>query len=401
MDDEIAHTEDTLTHWSRGQSYTPSSSYTGTGTYSGAYTGSTSYITLPTARNHTPQPADSRIRLSRITERTEESRPTSGAFSASVSRPANPTPDALRKSTLLPPTSSSSGHSRSATDPGTDKTLPPPGRATELIAVFESQGSGHSRFPSAPGRSASPFAPTGSFTATGYGYGSTNYGYGSGSRPSSPSKSSGSSGSYTGTDTRPPYSSMLSPPVRTSTSDFTRTASHFTSTSYTQTPTLTDTFTRTYTDTQTGTDAITGTNTGTIPSASYTDTGSTFTPPLRRPQHSPRSPLASVKNLVSAWRERDSQPRTTEGGPSGSNTTTSPPLDSEGLIGIGRRFRRAGARLRESGGLRPLPDPVTPRRNDNGNDAGGSIRSRRSGVLPSGFDLGEFSPYIQSNAAVC
>lgn len=412
IDDEITHTENTLSQWSHGQSYTPSSSYTGTGTYSGTYTGSTSYVTLPTARNRTPQPADPRIRLSRITEHTEESRPTSGAFSASAARPANPTPDALRRSTLLPAGTPSSGHTRSSTDPSGDRTLPPPGRTTELIAVFESQGGSHSRFASAPGRSSSPFPPSATHTTTGYGYGSTSYGYGSGSRPSSPSKSSGSSGSYTATETRPTYSSMLSPPTRTGTSDYTRTGSYTTPSTYTQTPsTYTDTFTRTYTDTQTGTNTVTGANTGALTSASYTDTGSTFTPTstatLRRPQHSPRSPLASVKNLVTAWRERDSQPRPADDKPSGS-TTTSPPIDTEGLIGIGRRFRRAGARLRESGGLRPPSDPVTPRRESNGSGNGGgngngdgaSIRSGRSGVLPPGFDLRQFSPYTQSNEAV-
>lgn len=404
IDDEITNTENTLSQWSRGQSYTPSSSYTGsyTGTYSGTYTGSTSYVTLPTARNRTPQPADPRIRLSRITERTEESRPTSGAFSASANRPANPTPDALRRSTLLPGGTPSSGHSRSSTDPSGDKTLPPPGRATELIAVFESQGGGHSRIASAPGRSASPFLPSATNTTTGYGYGSTSYGYGS--RPSSPTKSSGSSGSYTASETRPTYSSLLSPPTRTGTSDYTRTGSYLTPSSYTHTPgTYTDTLTHTYTNTQTGTDTVTGANSGTLTTASYTDTGSTFTPTstatLRRPQTSPRSPLASVRNLVSAWKERTPASRPAEDKPSSSNTdTTSPPIDSEGLFGIRRRVQRAGARLRESGGLRPASDPITAKRDSNGDSA--SIRSSRSGALPPGFDLGQFSPYTQSNEPV-
>ncbi|KAF8963375.1 hypothetical protein BDZ97DRAFT_1919814 [Flammula alnicola] len=74
-------------------------------------------------------PIDPRARLSRITERTEESRPTSTAFSTTnVTRPANPTPDTLRRSALLG--GGTPSHSRSSTDPSSDRTLPPPGRLT-------------------------------------------------------------------------------------------------------------------------------------------------------------------------------------------------------------------------------------------------------------------------------
>lgn len=180
--------------------------------------------------------------------------------------------------------------------------------------------------------------------------------------------------------------------------------------SYTQTPsTYTDTLTRTYTNTQTGTDTVTGINSGSLTTASYTDTGSTFTPTseatLRRPQASPRSPLASVRNLVSAWKERASIPRAAEEKPSDSSTnpnpTTPPAMDSEGLFGIRRRVQRAGARLRESGGLRPPSDLAAPRRDSNGgNGDNASLRSSRSGALPPGFDLDQFSPYTQSNEAV-
>jgi hypothetical protein len=365
--DEFTHPENTLTQWSQEQGFTPSS-YTGSYTGTGTYTGSPSYVTLPTVRSHTPT-ADNHYRLSRITEHTEESRPTSHAFS-STARPANPTPDAFRRSTLLQ-SGTSSGHSRSTTDPGGDRTLPPAGRTAGLIAVFESQGTGHSRFPSAPGRTASPL-PTTTLTTTGYGYSSTGYG----SRPSSPSKSSGSSGSYTNTETRPTYSSLLSPPTRTGTSDYTRTGSYITPS------TLTDTLTRTLTNTQTGTETVTGANSGTLTTSSYADTGSTFTPTssatLRRPQAAPRSPLASVRNLVSAWKERTPVSRSTEDKPSDTNSS-SPPMDNDGL-------RRRVGRLRESGGLRPPSDPTPPRRESNGSGNGNSDNSRISstfsGALP-------------------
>lgn len=405
IDDEITHTENTLSQWSQGQSYTPSS-YTDsyTGTQSGTYTGSTSYVTLPTARNRTPQPADPRMRLSRITERTEESRPISGAFSTSTTKPTEPTPDSKRRSTVFPAGTPSSGHSRSSTDPSGDRTLPPAGRTAGLIAVFESQRGDHSRAASVPGRSASPF-PSNTNTTTGYGYGSTGYG----SRPSSPTKSFGSSGSYTASEAHPTYSSLLSPPTRGDTSGYTGTGSYLTP-SYTQTPsTYTETLTRTYTNTQTGTGTVTGVNSGSLTTGSYTDTGSTFTPTsgttLRRPQAPPRSPLASVRSMVSAWKERTPLPPPPEEKPSASNTdtnTTSPPnIDSEGLLGIRRRFQRAGARLRESGGFRPASDPAGPRRDSNsGNGDNASLRSSRSGALPPGFDLGQFSPYTQSNEAV-
>lgn len=345
------------------------------------------------------------MRLSRITERTEESRPISAAFSSSTTKPTNPTPDSQRRSTPFPAGTPSSGHSRSSTDPTGDRSLPRPGRTAGLIAVFESQRSDHSRTASVPGRSASPF-PSNTNTTTGYGYGSTGYG----SRPSSPTKSSGSSGSYTASETHPTYSSLLSPPTRGDTSGYTGTDSYLTP-SYTQTPsTNTETLTRTYTNTQTGTGTVTGLNSGSLTTGTYTDTGSTFTPTsgttLRRPQAPPRSPLASVRNMVSAWKERTPLPPPPEERPSSSNTDmdaiTPPEGDGEGLSGIRRRVQRAGARLRESGGFRPSSGPAGPRKDSNsGNGDSTSIRSGRSGALPPGFDLGQFSPYTQSNEAVC
>lgn len=336
-------------------------------------------MTLPTIRGS--QPPDPRIRLSRITERTEDTRPISGTFSTSTSRPINSSPDGLNRSALFPG-DTQSGLSRSPADPNGDRTLPPPGRTAGLIAQFESQSSNHFRFPSTPGQSTSPSSMTSS-TTTGYIYGSPSYG----SRPSSPSKYSVS---FTNTETRPTYSSLLSPPIRTTTSDYTRT-------------TLSDTLTRTSTNTQTGTDTATGVNTSILTTPSYTDTGSIFAPTsnttLRRLQTTPRSPLASVRNLVSAWKEKAPASRSGEDKLSDTNSN-SLYTDKEGLHGIRRRVQRAGARLRESGGLRPPNDIITPRHNINSNSNGDSL-SNPSEALPLGFDLRQFSPYTQSTEAVC
>ena len=158
LDDEIDDTEHALTSWSG--SYSPGSarrtfsSATGTFTYgTGSYTGSPSFVSLPTFSPRSPlqQPLDPRVRLSRITERTEESRPSSGTFTASnIIRAANATPDGLRRSAIL---GIAPSHSRSSTDPSSDRTLPPPGRLSELRAVFESQSpsGSHSRATSSPG----------------------------------------------------------------------------------------------------------------------------------------------------------------------------------------------------------------------------------------------------------
>ena len=333
-------------------------------------------MTLPTIRGS--QPPDPRIRLSRITERTEDSRPISGTFSTSTSRPINSSPDGLNRSAPFPG-DTQSGLSRSPADPNGDRTLPPPGRTAGLIAQFESQSGNHFRFPSTSGQSTSPSSMTNS-TTTGYIYGSPSYG----SRPSSPYKYSVS---FTNTETRPTYSSLLSPPTRTTTSDYTRT-------------TLSDTLTRTSTNPQTGTDTATGANTSILTTPSYTDTGSIFAPTsnttLRRLQTTPRSPLASVRNLVSAWKEKAPASRSGEDKLSDTNSNSFY-TDKEGLHGIRRRVQRAGARLRESGGL---SDIITPRRNINSNSNGDSL-SDPSEALPLGFDLRQFSPYTQSAEAVC
>ncbi|KAF8062278.1 hypothetical protein FPV67DRAFT_1654875 [Lyophyllum atratum] len=424
LDNEFDDTEQALSQWSHGSSSGPSyTSATGsyTGTYTGTgYTGSPSYVSLPTLslRPTSTPPVDPRARLSKITERTEESsRPNSGAFGVTgAARPANPTPEAFRRSLFLGGTPSS--HSRSSTDPGSDRTLPPPGRATELIAVFEtnSPGGGHSRTTSAPGvRPPSPF-----YSSTGYGYGS---------RPSSPSKSSAS---YTATDTRPTGSSFLSPPPRPWTSmsgdgtfrstspggtwsrgtgSYTTPGTYTTQTpsTYGRTLTHTETDNRTYTGTDTrtytGTDTrtYTGTDTNTFTDTftrTGTNTATSMTPTstLRRPQTSPRSPLASVRNIVALWKERTpTMSRSPGKSPDhGSATSVSPPPDGEGLFGIRRRAQRASAQLqlRDNG---QGSDPVTPTRR--GDVDAASIRSARSGHLPPGLDVADLLPYTQSDEA--
>ena len=79
------------------------------------YTGSP-FLSLPTfsPRSPFPQTMDPVARLSKITEVTEESRPTSIAASTSATNflhPTNPTPDGLRRSAVLGGGSSAS-HSR-------------------------------------------------------------------------------------------------------------------------------------------------------------------------------------------------------------------------------------------------------------------------------------------------
>ena len=152
-------------------------------------------------------------------------------------------------------------------------------------------------------------------------WGSTSYGL----RPSSPSKSG--TGSYTGP-------SLLSPPLmrpttnsgfRSTTSATTRTGTEmFISPSYTVTSSYTATPSRTVTPSYTVTPSTFLTNSNTWsnvnsqtqtgyttpnPSNTYSDTGTftrtSVTPPseLRRPQTSPQSPLASVRNIVALWKE--------------------------------------------------------------------------------------------------
>jgi hypothetical protein len=405
--------EHAVTDWSG--SYSPGtggrsfSSATGTFTYgTGSYTGSPSFVSLPTFSPRSPiqQPLDPRVRLSRITERTEESRPSSGTFTITASniiRAANATPDGLRRSSILGTTPS---HSRFSTDPSSDRTLPPAGRLSELRAVFESQSpsGSHSRAASSPGfRSSSPMFGIGQSTTT---YPS----YGQSSRPSSPSKSgSGSSGSY-GTTSFLQSTSLLSPPNRPTTttpSDFRSTTPGGTRTGSYTTPSYTaDTWTNTHTPVGSYTTPDTtekSYNDSKTYTGSYSDTDNltrTPTSGLRRPQTSPRSPLTSVRNIVNLWKERTpAAGRTGEKSAPGSTSSVSPPQaispENDGLYGIRRRVEGARARLREARAVsNPAQTNTRPIPGDNGDSA--SIRSGRSGVFPPGFDMNELSNYAQT-----
>ena len=421
LDDEVENAQQSRSQWSPG-SYSSAgptfSSATGTFTYSGTYTGSPSFVSLPTFSPRSPvnYPVDPLSRLSRITELTEESRPASTAFSG-ISRPVVTTPDNFRRSAFLAGTTSL--HSRSSTEPTSDRTLPIPGRLGELIAVYESQspgsGLGHSRTASTPGqRSSSPMFGTSQSTTTGYGYGSTT---GYGSRPSSPSKS-GSAFSGTHPEFR---SSLLSLPVRpTTTSGFRSVASttesktqSYTTASFTMTPSA---FSNTIT--QTGSYTTPNTELKTITGSDDTFTRGTVTPTaiLRRQQSPPRSPLASVRNIVALWKERTPASARTEKSsvspPSPSRPAPPPPpppppaTHDEGLYGIRRRVEGARARMRESRGVGPsTTTPVRPTSQEMGNKERDSSstrsgRSGRSNVFPPGFDLSEFSAYARSTDPV-
>src|SRR6266550_1058101 len=182
LENDIDNTEQALTEWSNGSSsHRPTSSTTSsfTGSYTGTQSGSTSYISPTTRSSSTPAAA----RLSRITERSEESR--SSGMSGHIVRPTSTTGDGLRRSALL---SGATAHARSSTDPTGDPTLPPPGGP-------------HTRAASAPGaRSPSPHYAQSQTTSTmqtttGYTYGHTSFGFNS--RSSSPTKSrDGSTISY-------------------------------------------------------------------------------------------------------------------------------------------------------------------------------------------------------------
>ncbi len=402
-DEDFTETEHSRTQWSPG-SYSSAgptfSSATGTFTYSGTYSGSPSFVSLPTFSPRSPfnQPPDPRVRLSRITERTEESRPSSAAFSSS-SRPVGTIPDTHRRSAFL-----GGAHSRASTEPSSDRSLPVPGRLGELIAVFESQSPSmsHSRSTSTPGyRASSPMFGTGESAASGYGYGSTSF-----SRPSSPSKSgSGFSGSYTGPETR---SSLLSPPVRPTTSGprsfnigtHTDTPS-YTTPSYTTTPSAfsnTITHTGSYTTPNTEAKTFTGTE------DTYTRSAVTPSSTLRKPQSTSRSPIDSLRNIVTLWKQRTPAATRTEKS-SVSPSSPPPPLlpgHDDGPYRIRRRVEGARARLRESRGAGPSNvTPVRPPSQGAADTASiKSVKSGKSGIFPPGFDLNEFSSYARSKEPV-
>ncbi|KAI9060094.1 hypothetical protein FKP32DRAFT_1595832 [Trametes sanguinea] len=433
LDDEIAHTEDALTEWSRGSSSVGAST-----SYTGQYSATTSATPASYLSGEYRSLADTlldreRRVLSTISEHTEnQSRPTSFAQSGSGqgSRPTSQynQPAEARRSANLDGRASPalpSMHSRAATDPSGAPAAHTPGRvvnvpgrrAGELIAFFEEkQGAtgrdsprlyGHTRTLSAPmgprspaPRSPSPYTTTVSqsmstfghtATTTGYGYGSTTgYGtstYGYSSRPSSPTKSrAGSSVSSSGPITT--MSSLLSPPPRGTAS-------------LSSDSRLPPTSSGTFTQTRSGPSTFTGA--GPTTSASYTDTNTftssgfttTATPTassLRRPQTSPRSPLTSVRNIVAAWKERTPS----LGKSIRSNTTSPSPTHGEGLFSLRRRAERGNARLRERALNGMDESGRIVERGYEGESTSGDASMSASSVLPPAFDLSELGQYANA-----
>jgi hypothetical protein len=221
--------------------------------------------------------------------------------------------------------------------------------------------------------------------------------YGLSSRPSSPSKLRlGSSASHPEPGT---HSSLLSLPMRLSAGGFrasagigSDTASYttpsYTTVSYTATPSA---FSNTIT--QTGSYTTPNTDLKTITGSEDTFTRSTFaqTLTLRKPQSPPKSPPASVRNLVASWKERD------RNSASPASPTTAISHDDDRRYGIHRRVDGVRARFRESGG----EALVTPTRLVSQEGEVASVNSGRSGAFPPGFDLTEFSTYARSNDPVC
>ncbi|KAJ7756964.1 hypothetical protein B0H16DRAFT_1537552 [Mycena metata] len=373
LDDEI---DNTISQWSSNSN-------------SNSYTGSPSFVSLPSFAS----PPLANTRLSRITERTEEtgSRPTSRAIF-----PSSPV-----------------RHSRGSTEPG----LPPPGRATELIAVFEA-APGPVRT-TTPGPSTSHARAASTPDAYPQGFHST-----FGSRPASPTKGARVTSPGTPSSrTRPSMGTLLSGPPMSGRA----TSPSASTTGYSSPSTRTDTFTRTGTDTGTFTPSntysysITNTNT---PSNTYTNTQTTTntntyttstqthtttTPPasLRRPaQGSPRSPLASVRQhrrvvffilLLFKWGDgRDGGAGEERWGECGQ-----PPAAAAPYAGGGR----GNSPRDDNGNESPSRRGSTPSlRRASAGDAllarqasvGSSLR-RASGSKKGGLNVAELSAYAQSS----
>ncbi|KAJ7855180.1 hypothetical protein B0H14DRAFT_3865296 [Mycena olivaceomarginata] len=363
LDDELDNTEQTLSQWSS------------------SYTGSPSFVSLPSFGSPPPlQPHTTR--LSRITERTEESRPSSIAR-----RP-------------LP-----SIHSRASTEPG----LPPPGRATELIAVFD--------VPVSTVRFLSTGIPQhfwveASLTDKGRAR------YESGTRHQSESHKAvyehavepAADESDAERDVHEERDVHAQPPPPSNTNTYTRTDTFTPSNTYSQTGTTT---THTPSNTNTYTRTFTPTNTDT-----YSTATGTHTPPasLRRPaQGSPRSPLASVRNIVALWKERTptrgASPKHSSSSSSSSSSgdkeksasekaasdegpqmrTEALPPDDGGLFGL--RARTPSLRRRASGGSTPSAPSLR-------RGSAPSLRaSGASSALPPSLNVAELSAYAQSNEA--
>ena len=369
LDNELDQTEDALTEWSRGSSATPSSYLSGSASSPSLSSSSSVYIPFTNTLR------DARI-LSTITERTENpsSRPTSYNLSVPGSRPVS---DAIRRSAV-------SLHSRGATEPG-PSTGTPSRRTGDLIAFFEDKSYssdsssrpysplGHRRTGSVPAgpRSPSPYTQTSQSIPT---FGTSTYGYGgSQSRPSSPSKSwSSQSQSYTQSYTSgTPSRSFLSLPPRSNT---TGTDSRLESAYTSETPTHSNTFTSTFTDT-----------------SATTPQGTS----LKRPQASPRSPLSSVRNIITAWKSRS---------PSidkSSQVSATDTMPEEGFFSVRRQAERGFRRERAS-----MDGPSTFRRSDPSHDQEVPSTPRTntsltpSGIVPPPFDLTELGTFAKGSQEV-
>ncbi|KAF8128709.1 hypothetical protein EV363DRAFT_412554 [Boletus edulis] len=358
LDNELDSTEDLLTEWSRG---TGPSSYTGT---------TPSYSTSLDTHSIYIREGN---RLSTISERTENipSRPIS--YLRDGVRPSSSTPEGPRLSAHRHGAASPGHfHTRSATDMVSDR---PVGRRTgDLIAFFEDRAApsdtsfGHSRTSSMPdNRVHSPFFPHSQSTpymssTTGPGYTTTGYGTstGYGSRPSSPAKSKAGSTLSSASSVSEPLSSssLLAPPrATTSRNDTQLSPSDFAST-----------FSNTFAEARSATSS---------PAISPTVS------PLRRPQTSPRSPLASVRNIVAAWKERTPALGKAK---SSTESSVSPVIKSDGVFGLRRRasrVERGQQHASENTGDGHNP-PTTP-------------KSVNSNIIPPPFDMAELGAYARDS----
>lgn len=298
-----------------------------------------------TPTTYPPPVGHSNYRLSHITEKTENSsRPVSGA--SFPGRAAAPSPDPAARRSFLGGAVSPSSHSRSSTEPTSDRELPPPGRAGQLIARFETSSpgpSGHTRSGSAPNfrRSPSPTKSSGSSSGSYDTRQTGSYTYNSSylsapPRPLSATESRSSSPVYGTGSVVTDAPSYTASDAYTGTGTYTDTATGYTAT----TPTIPRTFS-TLTSSQQPTQA-TPTGSGSSQTGSSTITASNTT--LRRPERSnPRYPVASVRNIVQLWKERSPTKASPAKGPpsvasdSSASEPPAPPPRDDSLFGLRRR----------------------------------------------------------------
>lgn len=354
LDNELDSTEDMLTEWSRGSG---PSSYTGT---TPSYSTSLDTYSIYNREGN---------RLSTISERTENvpSRPIS--YLRDGARSANPAPEGPQLSAHRVSTASPGHfHSRSVTDLTSER---PIGRRTgDLIAFFEDRATpsdtsfSHSRTSSMPGnRVHSPFFPHSQSTpymssTTGYGYTTSGYG----SRPSSPAKSKAGSTISSISDALS-SSSLLAPPTRGPTATVSRSGTQLSPSDFAST------FSNTFEEAR---------------SASSSAISPTVSS-LRRPQTSPRSPLMSVRNIVTAWKERPQASGKTAHTSTESSVSVVPKPD--GRFGLRRRASRTERPTSENTGNGHNP-PTTP-------------KSVNSGIIPPPFDMTELGAYARDSREVC